>query len=235
MDSRIGKLTRYLKAEILKKESPTRIAVATANLAISTPGRHGFTPYEIYYGRDMYDKKVDIDLPKLMAYIKECREVGRQAAIRNQAKGRTRKPLIFRPFEAGVYDSYESETEKPIKIGDLLLIEGRWDKNDLNPYFEVVATRDYADEVDWYEGVVYTTKIGVQRKHIHMWSLSTVRAIVEGRATSNVKNAGLMMMANNEELLFPEFMHTRSEIFDRRMWEKPLIEQNVLIGSPDFQ
>jgi hypothetical protein len=141
MDSRIGKLTRYLKAEISKKGSPARIAVATANRANSTPGRHGFTPYEIYYGRDMYDKKVDIELPKLIAYIKECREAGRQAAVRNQAKGRTRKPLVFRPFEAGVYDSYESETEKPIKVGDLLLIEGRWDKNDLNPYFEVIATR----------------------------------------------------------------------------------------------
>jgi hypothetical protein len=68
-----------------------------------------------------------------------------------------------------------------------------------------------------------------------MWSLSAIRAIVDGRATSNLKNAGLMMVANNEELLLPEFMHTRSEVFDRTKWEKALMEQNVLIGSPDFQ
>jgi hypothetical protein len=52
MDSRIGKITRFLKAEISKKGSPTRIAVATANRANCSPGRHGFTPYEIYYERD---------------------------------------------------------------------------------------------------------------------------------------------------------------------------------------
>jgi hypothetical protein len=101
MDSRIGKITRFLKAEISEKGSPTRIAVATANRANCTPGRHGFTPYEIYYERDNFNKKVNVNVSKLIEYIKECRAVSRQAAIRNQAKGRTRKPIAFKPFEDG--------------------------------------------------------------------------------------------------------------------------------------
>ena len=152
--------------------------------------------------------------------------------VRNQAKGRTRKPIKFTLFELG--DNYESEFEKPIKIGDLLLIEGDWNKNDLNPYFEIVATEEYPSGVDWYEGVVYTTKVGVARKHVHTWSLSAIRAIVDGRAAGDLKNAGLMMVAHNDELLLPEFMQARSTVFDRKLWSKPLISYEKLVGKPAY-
>jgi len=228
IDSRIGKITKYLVAEISKKGSPTRIAVATSNRANCTPGRHGFTPYEIYYERDRYNKKITVDLEKLIKYIKECREKGRQAQLRNQAKGRTRRPLKLTPFEEG--DSYESEFEKPIKLGDLILIEGDWNKNDLNPYFKVVATDAYPSGVDWFEGVVYTHKLGVSRKHVHVWSLTAIRAIVDGREAGDVENAGLMMVAHNDELVLPEFMHSRTQVFNRELWSKPLISYKRLIA-----
>ena len=231
MDSRIGKITRYLKAEISKKGSPTRIAVATANRANCTPGRHGFTPYEIYYERDSFNKKIHVDVPKLITYIKECRNASRQAAMRNQAKGRTRKPIAFRPFQDG--DTYDSESEKPIKVGDWLLIEGPWDKNDLNPYFEIIGTEKYPGGIDWFEGVVFTHKVGVRRKHVHIWALTAIRAIVDGRKTRDLKNAGLMMVAENEELLLPEFMQWRSEVFDRQKWSKELIPFERLVKNPE--
>ncbi|CBY38749.1 unnamed protein product [Oikopleura dioica] len=153
--------------------------------------------------------------------------------MRNQAKGRTRTSIKFTPFEEG--DSYDSEFEKPIKLGDLVLIEGDWNKNDLNPYFIIVATSEYPTGIDWYEGVVYTHKVGVSRKHVHAWSLTAIRAIVNGREAGDLDNAGLMIVAHNDELVLPEFMHARSVVFDRTIWAKPRIKYDRLIGSPKYE
>jgi hypothetical protein len=97
-----------------------------------------------------------------------------------------------------------------------------------------VATDKYPGGIDWFEGVVFTHKVGVQRKHVHTWALTAIRAIVDGRKTRNLKNAGLMMVAENEELLLPEFMHTRSVVTDRQKWPKPLISFERLVQDPSL-
>lgn len=42
-----------------------------------------------------------------------------------------------------------------------------------------------------------------------------------------------MMVAENEELLLPEFMQWRSEVFDRQKWSKELISFERLVENPE--
>ena len=96
--------------------------------------------------------------------------------MRNESAGRVRLPITFRPYTEG--DSYGNELDSPIKIGDFVLIEGKYSKNQVHPWFKVCKTEEIPDGIDWNQGQVGTIRMGLQNRKYYTWSLRSIKAII---------------------------------------------------------
>jgi len=75
---------------------------------------------------------------------------------------------------------YGDDKKSPIKVGDFILIDKNgFDKNELNPWYEVVKSKDFPNGINFDEGLVSTKKVGRKSK-VYVWQLIWILQIVPG-------------------------------------------------------
>jgi len=220
LDSRIQKLSPVLNELIREAKSPAKIATIASARYNSVIGTMGLCPFEIWNNRGMLTgKPLSIEIETLVNMIKKSRKIAREAKDRNLRMGRVRMPIHFRPYTKG--DLYDSDLESPIKLGDILLIEGDAAKNNLHPFFEVIATKEIPGGIDWENNLAATRKVGVRLLKPYVWNLDAIRAIVDGELVKDKTDRQEIrdkMVKVNVSLLLPECMQSRSEVYEFELW-----------------
>lgn len=214
LDSRIQKISSILQQEIWNGLEPRIIAFKVAEKVNLTKGAHGYSGYEIWHNRTQFSNEgLDVDLKALRSFVENARKRTREAQLRNELSGTVRLPYIFYPFKKG--DKYRYELETQIKEGDYILIEGRYCKNQIHPWFMICKTDEIPAAIDWNHWQVGTIRMGLKNKKYYMWAMRSIKAIINGESVnsndmSDYKKAMEIFKERNPEMLLAEQLKPQS-------------------------
>ena len=184
IDGRIQKISPILNKE-MSIASATKEGVAR-NTTIrynSTRGPEGLSPGEIFTGRDgLTGGSISIDIKSLRQKIIEKRAATRESKYKSDKKGR-KPPIRFVPWREGM--AYTDRENMPIKIGDKILLDRPYDKNNLRPFYKICSSVKYPLGIDFDEKICSTVHEGTNEKTVFYWQLDWISKIVEGEYIKN--------------------------------------------------
>lgn len=214
LDSRIQKISPILQQEIWNGVEPKIIALRVSDRVNQTKGAHGYSGYEIWHNRTQFSNEgLNVDLKSVRKFVENARKRTRQAQLRNELEGRVRLPYIFRPYKQG--DKYGNELETPIKEGDYILIEGRYCKNQVHPWFKICKTEEIPTAIDWDHSQVGTIRMGLKNKKYYTWAMRSIKAIINGDSVnssdmSEYIKAMRIFKERNPEMILAEQLKPRN-------------------------
>ncbi|CBY32007.1 unnamed protein product [Oikopleura dioica] len=184
LDTRVAKLTKYLTLAINELKDAYLIAERVSNEHNRLRGTHGFSPKELVTGKDQFSEtSIEIDWKTLINMRRAARELSRRANEKMLKAGRFRVPMNLRPYSEG--DTYGGTTESPIKLNDIVLVSGIFDKNNSRPFYRIVANDDFPEGIDFENQLIHTTKMDVKRKNkasLKTWSFNCIRCVIDGES-----------------------------------------------------
>ena len=163
LDGRMQKLSPILSMHLLQpNKSMHNVARDAAHDYNVRQGYECYSPRELWTGRlDDSNKKFDVPLEELIETIKSVRKSHRDRfdAILHD-KHRLNKIHIIKHGEKTPYGNAD---RMPIKIGDLIVLSAKWDKNDRNRFMKICPD-ERNQAINWDERLVHVRRLGVQER-----------------------------------------------------------------------
>ena len=187
LDGRLQKISRIIRAE-MAKPGATRAGVAftAARKYNGLRGAEGYAPAELFRGRRLFTHKpFKVDVGSLRDSIRRSRKAIRDCRDRMRGAENYRK-RIFIPHVPHV-TKYDDAEATPLKLGDLILLYGKIDKNDLTNVFVISEHPVVSGGIDFDAQIIFARKIGVERRsnNLHCFSFGAVRHVMDGNAESS--------------------------------------------------
>ena len=183
LDGRLAKISRIMRAELANpKATRADVAYQTARKYNSCVGSEGFCPLELWRSRRLFSKEQFLVQTKVLREgIARSRRLNRET--RDRLKGSTPSLRQFVPYEEGV-TCYSNKLVTPLKLGDIIVPFGPFDKNDSNPLYIISAHPTVESGCDFDNSVVFCRKIGVQERsnNIHAYHFSAIHKVVDGNS-----------------------------------------------------
>jgi len=187
LDTRVAKMTKYLTLALNEIKDAYLIAERVSTEHNRIRGAHGYSPVELLTEVDQFtNEKLEIDWQMLIKIRRTAREMSRLANEKMMKAGKFRVPMNLSPFVEG--DSYGGTTDSPIKLGDIVLISGIFDKNNSRPFYKISISEQFPDGIDFENQLIHTTKMDLKRKNKQankVWSFNCIRCVIDG--TSDMK------------------------------------------------
>ena len=182
LDTRVAKLTKFLVLALNEHKDPHVIAEKVSVEHNKLRGSHGFSPAELLSGKDQFSgEDLQINWSMLVKMRRAARELSRRANEKMMKQGKFRIPMKLVPFEEGC--SYGDAAISPIKLNDIVLISGIFEKNNSRPFYKVIASTEIPEGVDFENQLVHTVKMDL-KKHgkgsERTWSFNCIRCVIDG-------------------------------------------------------
>ena len=182
LDGRGNSIARIIRDELSKTgKSREEIAWAAERRYNNLRGDTHFSPLELWTGcRQITGVPFKINLQQLINRIKQCRTAARAVKDRQAAGNRHRLPIQFIPFTGK--ESYEKNSVvSPLKLGDWVLLDKPFDKNDHNPYYKIVSNDSFPTGIDWEHKLILTEKIGLKKQlQTYCWHFDAISGVLDG-------------------------------------------------------
>ena len=182
LDGRGNQIARIVRDELTQEgRNRDEIAWAVEKRYNNLRGDTNFTPLELWTGcRQITGQPFKIDLKGLIERLKQCRAAHRAVKDRQASQNRHRLPIQFEPFDSS--KTYENNSvSSPLKLGDWVLVDKPFDKNDHNPYFKIVSNSDFPTGIDWAHKLILTQKVGVQKVlKNYVWHMDAISGVLDG-------------------------------------------------------
>ena len=192
LDGRLQKISRIMRAELADPDA-TRADVAykTAVKYNSSYGAEGFTPLELWRKKQFDRSPFKVNVQALREAIARSRRLSREARERRTGPSIDRQ---FVPYKSGETD-YNNKVVVPLKLGDIIVPYGHFEKNDHNPLYKVVEHPLAKSGCDFDNSIVFTRKIGVQERtnNIHSFHFSAIDRVINGES----EESKLFLSENN--------------------------------------
>ena len=183
LDGRIAKISKYLNQEMLV-ESATQEGVAklAAWKYNHTPNKEfGVRPVELFLGRDSVTQEpIRISVKDLVERRKKINEAARKSADKKAGNSRHKLPINFVPWTPGA--KYDDERCMPLKVGDRIVLDQSFKKNEQPPVYVVTANADFPSGVDFDDKLINTKKFGRGFKKFYIWRFDAVSKVLEGKS-----------------------------------------------------
>jgi hypothetical protein len=183
LDARIGKLSVYLNMEMRKANiTKSEAAMNAAKRYNTTRGPEGYMPTELFHGRFLNKNgetfKVDID--QLRNAIDRFLKSARDSRKRITDRTKSRPAMKFLEYKDGM--KYTDPNAMPLKIGDIVIIEGDYNKNDFHQKYIICESKDCETGINWDEELVHTNKINTQSTHSYYWSFNAIKNVASSES-----------------------------------------------------
>ncbi|CBY11468.1 unnamed protein product [Oikopleura dioica] len=187
LDTRTAKMTKYLTMALNESKDSWVIAQKAEQAHNKIKGTHGYSPVELFKGVDQITgKTIKVDWDKIKLFIKKARKLSREANDKMARKKSVRDPINLVPFDEENEEGrvYGKMDRSPIKIGDIIVLSGAFDKNNSRPWWKVCPSEQIPNGIDFDNRVVSTVKMDlrkIQKSSRKLWSFSAIKAVCDGR------------------------------------------------------
>ncbi|CBY22343.1 unnamed protein product [Oikopleura dioica] len=187
LDTRLAKMTKYITMALNDTQDPWLIAQKVEMAHNRLKGTHGYSPNELRSGTcQNTGKSLDINWEKLRTYIRKARKMSRKANDKMARKKLVRDPMQFVPFDQDDVKAsmYGGKLCSPLKLGDIIILSGAFDKNNARPFWQIVQSEEIPTGIDFDNRIVSTVKMDlrkVQKSSRKIWSFDAIKAVSDGR------------------------------------------------------
>ena len=188
LDGRLAKISKILNLEMRDGNKTIEDVAQNSTLKYNNlRGFEGFAPREIYTSRDLFhNKQLFIDLKVIKNSIAKAREASRKCMeAKLNLNAQNGLEFIEHDASADAHDvngpnNYE-KSPFPLKLGDIILIDSDFIKDNLRPYFQIVNDPETNKCINWDENVVYCNKVNVQNHKLYIFHFSVIKRVFDGK------------------------------------------------------
>ncbi|CBY14813.1 unnamed protein product [Oikopleura dioica] len=187
LDTRTAKMTKYITMALNESDDPWMVAQKAETAHNRIKSAHGFSPLELFKEIDQVTGElIKVDWDKIKMFIKKARKMSRAANDKMARKKAVRDPINLIPFDEESEEgrTYGNVRVSPIKLGDIIILSGAFDKNNSRPWWKVCSSEQIPDGIDFDNRVVSTIKMDlrkIQKSSRKLWSFSAIKAVCDGR------------------------------------------------------
>ena len=138
-------------------------------------------PTELFHGRFLNKdgETFKVDIEQLRNAIDRFRKSARESKNKINGRSKNRPAMQFVKFESGM--KYTNPNAMPLKQGDIVIIEGGYDKNNFHQKYIICENNDCKTGINWDEQLVHTNKLNTQSNHSYFWSFNAIKNVAEAQ------------------------------------------------------
>ena len=183
LDGRLAKISRILNLEMQDKNKNIFDVANSASLKYNClRGFEGYSPREIWVSRDLYtNKQLYIDINLLKKSITQAREASK-ACMERKVNSDRKRHHTFIEFDPVENNDYNKEPY-PLKIGDIILVDTDFIKDNLRPYFQIICDPGTKQGINWDEQLVYCRKMNTKQVKTYIFQFSVIKTVIDGNSS----------------------------------------------------